>query len=211
MNWKRRLLRLWPLAAVLWIVGAGSIAVLHSSPVQRRLQAPDDDLCAATRRSAKEFLEQSEGDSRAAGHPGSPRFGACDDRIDYVRDWRLPAWPMVVIIIAVPGLLFGLVGTTPSVVAAKSDHAGGPTHSFSLERAASFLSPEASGSHTAFVWRRRVTLAIFALLCVGIGVGGTVIVYAIRNSYENCILRSMPGAPERAVALIRDSCRNIAW
>jgi hypothetical protein len=43
MNWKRGLLRLWLILSLLWLVGAGSIAVLESSPVQQRSIPLTDD------------------------------------------------------------------------------------------------------------------------------------------------------------------------
>ena len=52
--------------------------------------------------------------------------------------------------------------------------------------------------------------ALLALLFVAIAVAATITFYEIRNSYENCILRNLQGAPANAVALIRRSCLRIA-
>ena len=62
-------------------------------------------------------------------------------------------------------------------------------------------------SHQYFRWRR--TFIVFILMVATMAT--TIAVYEINNSYENCILRNMPGAPPNAVALIRQSCRSIAW
>jgi hypothetical protein len=63
----------------------------------------------------------------------------------------------------------------------------------------------------AIVRRQRLKRFLLYSVFLVVGVVATATFYEIRNSYENCILRSMPGAPERAVALIRESCRRIAW
>ncbi len=58
--------------------------------------------------------------------------------------------------------------------------------------------------------RQKLKRWLLTLALVAIAVAVTITVYEIRNSYENCILRNMAGAPANAVALIARSCRRIA-
>ena len=62
----------------------------------------------------------------------------------------------------------------------------------------------------AIMRREKLKRRLLALAFAAAAVAATVAYYEVTNSYENCILRRMPGTPENAVRLIRDACLEIA-
>ena len=85
-----------------------------------------------------------------------------------------------------------------------------PTPQFDPKRAAAAMrkhrATTSATNHQQSRWRR--PFIVFILMVATVAT--TIAVYEIRNSYENCILRNMQGAPVNAVALIQRSCRRIA-
>ena len=136
VNWRRGLLRLWTFVSILWLTGAGSIAVLESPPHQ-----------------------------------------------------------VILLIIGAPVLLFALGAATIWIL-----HGFGPL--FGKNQATT-----SATNHQQSQWRRSFVVLILMVATMAT----TIAVYEVRNSYENCILRNMQGAPVNAVALIRQSCRRISW
>ena len=124
----------------------------------------------------------------------------CAARIEYVRDWNLPERDVVVLIFGVPVLVLGLGAITAWA-------ARGFRAKFDPERASSYIQEKPAD---LLRQNRKLKQMWLALALVAIAVTATITVYEIKNSYANCILRNMPGAPANAVTLIRQSCRDIA-
>ena len=89
INWKRGLVRLWSLLSILWVVGAGWIAIDENSPMERVVvEAGSIDTGRSTTLDVSGLTPV--------------------DSVVYVRDWSLPDWEIVVLIIGAPLLVFWL-------------------------------------------------------------------------------------------------------
>ena len=113
VNWRRGLLRLWIFVSILWLAGAGSIAVLESSPMQEhRIPRTEDEQAACEAK-----LSQNSTPPTDAPKPSVSQFldnytpldFSCDGTlVEYVRDWNLPERDVVSVIIGVPLSALGL-------------------------------------------------------------------------------------------------------
>ena len=218
VNWRRGLFRLWIFVSILWLTGAGSIAVLESSP-----RLPDFSQYSTPVTDAPEprfgnkstlvseppTIRYGENDTLAecleSNSNSAEAFLDCYDpsglnphepttRVEYVRDWNLPDLQVILLIIGAPVLLFALGAATNWIL-----HGFGPL--FGKNQATT-----SATNHQQSRWRRLFVVLILMVATMAT----TIAVYEIRNSYENCILRNMQGAPVNAVALIQRSCRRIA-
>lgn len=113
MNWKRGLFRLWLFVSLLWLVGAGSLAVLESSPVKEERRTPTAAESAECETQLLLDAPDSEGslDFSSYGTPldTTELTPLCSKHIfESVRVWKLPEWRVIAAILAVPGLVLGL-------------------------------------------------------------------------------------------------------
>ena len=113
MNWKRGLFRFWLFVSLMWLAGAGSIAVLENSPVMEQRRTPTAAESADCE--AKLLLKTSDSeqllDFSSEGTPldTTGLTPICSRKIvEFVRVWNLPEWRVTAAIVGAPALVLVL-------------------------------------------------------------------------------------------------------